>query len=97
MAPMYGLKSTCGEAKTILSAKVLGSLHMLQRQAQLDHKLFPFRRVESGKKKKKYIKKETLNKYNLGAYLSDFVLLNLKNKDGALFSCAHTTSNISIM
>lgn len=58
MAPMYGRKSTCGETKTILSAKVLGSLHMLQRQAQLGHKLFPFRRVESGKKKKNTLKKK---------------------------------------
>lgn len=40
--------------------------------------------------------------YNLGAYLSDFVSLLLlfsilNSKDGALFSSAHTLSNISIM
>lgn len=50
---------------------------------------------------KKEFYKETL-KYNLGAYLLGFVSLLLpfiilNNKDGALFSSANATSNISIM
>lgn len=46
--------------KTILSAKVqLGSLHMLQRQAQLGRKLFPSRHFESGKKKNQIKQRNT--------------------------------------